>query len=73
MKPPGSSDAALWIWSNSKRSGSPLHWEQEAIMSDGREEREEREKRREAEEREDREDRIDHNRMDEWKPERVDS
>jgi hypothetical protein len=42
-------------------------------MSDGREEREEREKRRELEEQKDREDRINHDYVDEWEPERVDS
>ncbi len=42
-------------------------------MSDGREEREEQEKRREQEERQDREDRLNHWRVDEWEPERVDS
>ena len=45
----------------------------ELKMADGQEEREEREKRRKQEEREDREDRLDRERVDEWKPERVDS
>jgi len=42
-------------------------------MSDGREERVEREKRLEQEERENRADRIDHDYLDEWEPERLDS
>jgi hypothetical protein len=42
-------------------------------MSDGVEEREEREKRREQERRKDQEDRVEHDREDEWVPERRDS
>lgn len=42
-------------------------------MSDGREQREEQEKLREQEKQKDLEDRIDHDRADEWEPERDDS